>query len=109
MFSRREWFLLCGRGVGAGLLSIGALGLAACDRERWKTKTPEKCAADQPLTAEDERARKLLSYVERSPIPKRLCANCRFYRATFPGECGRCFVLKGRIHPAGWCRRWIRF
>ncbi|MCC6747644.1 MAG: high-potential iron-sulfur protein [Deltaproteobacteria bacterium] len=107
--TRREWLALVFGRAGLGLLAGASLGLAACNRERWKTKTPEQCAADQPLTAEDERARKLLSYLERSPIPKRLCANCRFYRATFPGECGSCFVLKGRIHPAGWCRRWIRF
>jgi hypothetical protein len=85
----RRSLLWCGAALGAGALS------PACKRK-------ETCAPS-PLTAEDAKLRETLHYTDRSPDPDKLCNGCQQYLPNTDADCGGCKLLKGLIHPAGYC------
>lgn len=95
-------------GLG-GLLGVaGAVASAACRREA----RAYSCCDPAALSDEDRQQRGALGYVESSPVPGQDCAGChQFIAAPSPGPprpldgaCGGCRLLKGPIHPRGYCR-----
>lgn len=44
-----------------------------------------------------------------SPYPDKICANCQLYvPAESPDQCGGCQLIKGPIHPNGYCTSWVQ-
>ena len=51
--------------------------------------------------------RNSLQYVDNSPYPEKLCKNCEFWQPEGAAECGGCQLIKGPIHPMGYCTSWV--
>jgi hypothetical protein len=51
--------------------------------------------------------RNQLEYRDDSPYgEKKSCSSCAFYKAGKKNECGQCTLVKGPIHPLGYCNSW---
>lgn len=60
------------------------------------------------LTEREISMRDQLNYIAQSEDPKQVCKNCRFWLPAQPGDnCGGCQLIKGPIHPNGWCKSWM--
>ena len=93
--TRREWL----RGAGIGLVVLGA---ASCKRN---ATLPSSCTDTTGLTNADIQARSALAYADSSPEPGKDCSGCQqFIAAPDEGKCGSCKLLKGPVHPKGYCR-----
>jgi hypothetical protein len=81
------------------LLSSAAFGAAvlasACKRS-------ETCPPSA-LSPEDLKLRETLHYTDHSPDPQKLCNGCQQYLPNTSADCGGCKLMKGLIHPAGYC------
>lgn len=65
---------------------------------------PDHCNDVSALSEEEKTGRTALQYVDKSPDSKRICSGCSFYQASKdPAACGGCQVVKGPIHPKGFC------
>jgi len=80
--------------LSSALLGAGALA-AACKRS-------ETCPPQQ-LSPEDMKLRENLKYTDRSPDPQKLCNGCQQYLPNTDADCGGCKLMKGLVHPAGYC------
>ena len=59
------------------------------------------------LTEVELKQREQLQYVAQSTKPENLCSNCRFWQPeNYESPCGGCQLLKGPVHPNGWCQTW---
>lgn len=85
----RRDLLLYSAALGAGALAPACKGRETCP--------PAK------LAAEDSKLRETLHYTDRSPNPDKLCSGCQQYLPNTDADCGGCKLLKGLIHPAGYC------
>lgn len=74
---------------------LGATTVMAC-------KHAITCPPAQ-LSAEDAKVRATLKYSDQSPYPDKVCNGCQQYLPNKDGECGGCKLIKGPIHPAGYC------
>jgi hypothetical protein len=83
------------------VLGAGASALAACTKDK---PAAFKCDDTTGLAPAEIEARKALGYVDASPEPAKLCTNCQHYVAA--ATCGGCKVLKGTVHPNGYCKSW---
>jgi hypothetical protein len=88
MLSRRSLFVLSGASLFA----------AACG----KPEIPKSCAKT-PLSSEAQKMRDNLKYVDSGPEPAKYCDVCVQYRPGASGQCGKCSLLEGPIHPEGTC------
>jgi len=60
------------------------------------------------LTEQEIAMREQLQYVAQSEKEGQVCTNCRFWQpAEQEGTCGGCQLIKGPIHPNGWCASWV--
>ena len=105
-----------------GAAGVGASMLAACGGGEQQADAPaaDPPAADPPaaaegftctdtsgLTEQEVTMRTQLQYVDASPDPEKLCSNCVLYTEPEAGaQCGGCTVVKGPIHPDGYCTSW---
>lgn len=83
-------------------VSASALALlgAAC-----KSSGPASCTDVSGLEPDELNARNALGYVDRTPDPTKPCIKCQQYvPAPAADQCGGCKVLKGPIHPQGYCK-----
>ncbi|TNF61181.1 MAG: hypothetical protein EP303_06010 [Deltaproteobacteria bacterium] len=97
-FSRREML-----GHTAQLAVIGAapILLNAC------TKPEFHCEDVSGLSKDDAGLRSALEYRDRSPHGnEKSCSSCAFYKAGGKNECGECTLVRGPIHPLGYCNSW---
>ena len=85
----RRRLLLSSAWLGATLVSAGC-------------KRSETCPPSQ-LSPEDTNLRQTLKYTDRSPDPNKLCNGCQHYLPNTDADCGGCKLMKGAIHPAGYC------
>lgn len=86
------------------LFVIGAgASLAACG-----SSEPELvCTDTQGLTGQEAMLRTTLQYTDHSPHSDKTCTNCQLHQGSpDPATCGRCTVLKGPVHPQGYCTSW---
>jgi hypothetical protein len=91
-FARRELFLGCGASLVLGV-TLGCKGSA-----------PSSCNDTSKLTPEDAAARKALAYTDVTPQPGKVCLKCiQYIPAPAADQCAGCKVLKGPIHPNGYC------
>ncbi len=82
------------------LLGLGTIaGLAACKKPRAVV------CVNGGLTPADLAARHKLAYTDTSSDPIKTCTTCQqFVPPASDDRCGRCKVLKGEIHPLGYCK-----
>ncbi len=79
---------------------------AGADAEPLGAET-EACDDLTGLTEVEIQQREQLQYVAQSQKEEQICANCRFWQPDQQeGACGGCQLIKGPIHPNGWCQTW---
>jgi hypothetical protein len=67
-------------------------------------KSPPASCNTSALGAEDLKVRTTLGYVDRSPDPSKPCVKCiQYIAASAADQCGGCKVMKGPVHPKGYC------
>jgi hypothetical protein len=70
-------------------------------------KAEFSCVDLSGLSEQDAELRAALEYVDRSPHDtKKSCSSCAFYMAGKEDQCGHCTLVKGPIHPLGYCNSW---
>ena len=70
-------------------------------------KAEFSCQDVSGLSEGDAELRAALEYVDRSPYEgTRSCVNCAFFVAGKKDQCGQCTLVKGPIHPLGYCNSW---
>jgi hypothetical protein len=83
--------------------AAGAL-LAACGK---KTE-PDSCLDVGALSEPEKMARSALQYSDRSTLADKRCLLCNLYQAPpDPSQCGTCQIVKGPIHPKGYCTAFV--
>lgn len=98
----RRVFLSVISTVGAAA-SVGAL--AACGGKPKEFS----CNDVGSLPEADKTLRTSVKYVDKSQEPGKKCDNCLQYtKAAGEGQCGGCKVVKGPIHPDGYCTLWAK-
>jgi hypothetical protein len=100
--SEREAQAFTRRSLLVASAVIGCIGASGC-----KQSGPASCNDVSRLTPEEVTARSTLGYVERTPEPDKPCDKCQQYVPAAPGSCGACKVLKGPVHPNGYCRVFV--
>lgn len=98
--SRRD-FLERAALIGVASAGVGLLG--ACTSGGGGALT---CTDTTGLAPADVQMRETLQYVDASPEANKNCLNCQLYTPAAEGECGGCTVVKGPIHPLGYCTSW---
>jgi hypothetical protein len=85
------------------LLEGGAtLLLASCKRA---DASPDACADTAALAPDDAKARATLGYVDATTQVDKSCSACtQFIAPPADGQCGSCKLVKGPIHPRGYCK-----
>ena len=81
---------------------------AQADAEPLGSET-EACNDLTGLTEVEIQQREQLQYVAQSNKEEQICSNCRFWQPAEEGAesvCGGCQLIKGPIHPNGWCQTW---
>jgi high potential iron-sulfur protein len=87
------------QGLAFGAAASSALFSAACKKEL-------SCTDTSGLSPMDVQMRTSLGYVDKSPQPEKLCSNCLHYKPAAENQCGGCAILKGPVHPKGYCNSW---
>lgn len=89
----------------AALLGTVAVALG-CSKE--KKEAGLVCTDTLGMNPADIEMRGALGYTDKTPEVAKLCSNCQqFTTPPADGKCGGCKVLKGPIHPSGYCRSWV--
>lgn len=66
------------------------------------------CTDTSGLSEQEIQMRNNSEYVDDSPHDDKTCDNCQLYVEPAGGEqCGGCQVIKGPIHPKGYCNLWV--
>lgn len=103
MMTSRRSFL----GKSLAVLASGA-ALAACGKKEAPGPKALSCNDTTGLPPADLQMRTTLGYVDASVQPGKQCGGCQLYKAApADGQCGACTVVKGPIHPAGYCNSWM--
>lgn len=64
---------------------------------------PFACDDVSQLAAADVKNRSDFAYTDHAPESSKTCASCLQFVAAKEG-CGSCNLLKGPVHPGGWCK-----
>lgn len=89
-----------GAGISAGALMVG------CNSGGGGGGGSLSCTDTTGLAEADVQLRNTSAYVDASPQADKHCSNCSLFTAGAEGSCGTCTVLKGPIHPDGYCNLW---
>lgn len=75
--------------------------LSACGKKALTCDDPSQ------LSTADKQLRATLQYVDKSPQGEaKNCNNCEFFTSAGDAACGTCTLVKGPIHPLGYCTSW---
>ena len=67
------------------------------------------CTDVASLKDDEKKMRETVKYTDKSGEPGKKCSNCLQYtKAAAEGQCGGCKVVKGTIHPEGYCTLWAK-
>jgi len=92
--------LVSRRAFAATLSALPGLGALACS----KAKADAFACTDVSGLGDADRAQRVkLAYVDNASDPDRRCDRCVQYLEA-PEGCGACKLLRGPIHPAGFCK-----
>jgi hypothetical protein len=87
-----------------GTYPVLALGLWACGKSE-----PDSCQDVAGLSEAEKMGRSALQYVDRSLQADKHCRDCNLFQAPPEvSQCGSCQVVKGPIHPQGYCTAWVK-
>jgi High potential iron-sulfur protein len=76
--------------------------LAGCSKKQLT------CTDVTGLTPDDVTMRNTTAaYVDQTPDAAKRCSGCVQYVPAAPDACGGCKVVKGPIHPDGWCKLYV--
>ncbi len=104
-----------------GAAGVGASMLAACGGEKQAPADEPAPAAEETTAAEGftctdtsglteqelTMRNETFMYVDTSTEEGKTCDNCALYVAAAEGQqCGTCTIIKGPIHPDGYCTSW---
>lgn len=82
---------------------LAALPLGACGG----SEAPSfRCDVTGHLTPVELATRTSQQYTDQTSHPDHRCSNCRYYTPAPSGECGACQLVRGPIHPEGFCNLW---
>jgi hypothetical protein len=96
--SRRE---MLERTVNLAVVGSMPVLLHAC------TKPEFHCTDVSNVGKADLALRQQLEYQDRSAHgDQKNCSNCAFYKAGDQNQCGQCTLVRGPIHPLGYCNSW---
>jgi hypothetical protein len=71
------------------------------------TKAEFSCKDVSSLGEGDLELRSALEYRDLSPHgEQKSCSSCAFYKAGKKDACGQCTLVRGPIHPLGYCNSW---
>lgn len=101
MEMKRRDFLKWATGVGMGATAVSLIPLGGCKKELVCTDT-------SGLTPEELTARTSLRYMDRSASNEKQCSGCQLFQPKGADECGGCVLVKGPIHPMGYCTAWAK-
>ena len=83
-----------------GAAPVAASLLSACG----KKDQPDSCQDVSALSESEKTGRSALQYTDKSPQPDKRCDICNFWQPpSDPSQCGGCQLVKGPIHPKGYC------
>lgn len=119
--SRRDFLIKASLIGGVVPLVLTACG-GGTETPPAETETPAEMPAETPaetatdtfactdtsgLTDIEKTQREGTGYVDISTMPDRNCLNCNFWQSgEVADSCGVCQVVKGPIHPKGYCNLW---
>lgn len=104
--SRRSVLRLLGS--TPALAAIGASGLSVGIAGCGKKTEPDSCSDVGALSEPEKMARSALQYSDKSPFPDKRCQICNLFQAPpSPDQCGSCQIVKGPIHPKGYCTGFV--
>ena len=96
--SRRE---MLGGTVYLAVVGSMPIALSACTTPKFR------CGNVSGLSEGDLELRSALEYQDGSPHgEQQSCSNCAFYKVGKENQCGGCTLVKGPIHPLGYCNSW---
>lgn len=100
--TRRE---LIKRTLFLPVVAAGAgMAFAACGDDGEGELT---CTDTSGLQPAELQVRQQQAYTDDSPHADKTCDNCRFWQPPPQQDaCGGCQVIKGPIHPKGYCNLW---
>jgi hypothetical protein len=91
--------------LGAAPIFVGA---AASWSGCGKKTEPDSCMDVGALSEPEKMARTALQYTDRSLLADKRCQICNLYQApSEPSQCGTCQIVKGPIHPKGYCTAFV--
>jgi hypothetical protein len=89
-----------------GAVPVVSAALAACGGGK---KGPESCSDVSALSDAEKTARSALQYTDHSAQPDKHCNTCNLFQAPADAsQCGSCQIVKGPIHPDGYCTGWVK-
>ncbi len=59
------------------------------------------------LTDAEKATRQGVNYIDQTTTEGQMCSNCTHFTSAGATACGSCAVVKGPIHPDGWCTLWV--
>jgi hypothetical protein len=96
--SRRE---MLGGTVYLAVIGSMPIALGACTTPKFR------CDDVSGLSEADLELRSTLEYQDGSPHgEQKNCSSCAFYKAGKKNQCGGCTLVRGPIHPLGYCNSW---
>ena len=86
----------------ASAVAVPAAAIMGCSKKEGGGGLT--CTDTAGLTEQEVGMRKTMQYVDKSPDAVKKCSGCALYKAAAAaGSCGGCQLLKGPIHPDGYC------
>lgn len=94
--------------IGGSVVGLGWLLQGCGSKDAAKEEGKLSCTSTEGLSQAEVTMRTTLKYVDHSPDPNKTCSKCNLYvNAAKPNTCGGCQVVKGPIHPDGYCTSWV--
>jgi hypothetical protein len=111
--TRKEFFKQLSM-MGAAILAAGSL-FHNCESSGKKESAEVKsdtvqdpCGDLSGLTTEEKSVRDEFEYAAKSLNPQEVCDNCALWiEPEGDAKCGGCQIMKGPIHPKGYCTAWV--
>lgn len=88
-----------------GATPVVAAAFSACGGK----SEPDRCDDVSALSEAEKVARSALQYTDRSPHADKQCNNCNLFLPSADAtKCSGCQIVKGPIHPKGYCTGWVQ-
>jgi hypothetical protein len=79
---------------------VAASVISACG----KKNEPDSCQDVSGLSESEKTGRSAMQYTDKTPQNDKRCEICNFWQPpSDPAQCGGCQLVKGPIHPKGYC------